>query len=155
MVPINLYFAHYYTSKYSTRPSWWPTCQCRRHETGSVPGLGRSPGGGHGIPLQYSCLENPTDRGDWEATVHGVTKSRTRLKQLSTHTQHKAWHKAEGQQVFLDEWMLFQREGRFSLPSIRFLSHSRVPILKSSLPNRAIILPTIRSSIKKSKMKRK
>ena len=41
---------------------------------GSIPGLGRSPGGGHGNPLQYSCLENPMDRGAWQAPVHGVTK---------------------------------------------------------------------------------
>ena len=46
-------------------------------DVGSIPGLGRSPGGGHGNPLQYSCLENPMDRGPWWATVHGVTKSRT------------------------------------------------------------------------------
>ena len=39
-----------------------------------IPGLGRSPGGGHGDPLQYSCLENPMGRGDWRATAHGVTK---------------------------------------------------------------------------------
>ena len=49
---------------------------------GLIPGSGRSPGGGHGNPLQYPCLENPTDRGDWRATVHGVAKSRTRLKWL-------------------------------------------------------------------------
>ena len=48
-----------------------------------IPGLGRSPGGGNGNPLQYSCLENPTDRGVWWATVHGVTRSRI---QLSMHT---------------------------------------------------------------------
>ena len=42
-----------------------------------IPGSGRSPGGGHGNPLQYSCLENPMDRGAWRATVHRVTKSRT------------------------------------------------------------------------------
>ena len=42
---------------------------------------------GHGNPLQYSCLENPMDRGPWWATVHGVTKSGTQLKQLSTQTQ--------------------------------------------------------------------
>ena len=45
-----------------------------------IPGSGQSPGGGHGNPLQYYCLEHPTDRGAWQATVHGVTKSRTRLK---------------------------------------------------------------------------
>ena len=50
----------------------------------SVPGLGRSPGGGHGNPLHYSCLENPRDRGAWWATVHGVTKSQTWLMWLST-----------------------------------------------------------------------
>ena len=47
--------------------------------TGWTLRLGRSPGGGHGNPLTYSCLENPTDRGAWQATIHGVTKSRTRL----------------------------------------------------------------------------
>ena len=44
-----------------------------------TPGLGRSPGGGDGNPLQYSCLGNPMDRGTWQATVHGVPKSQTRL----------------------------------------------------------------------------
>ena len=52
----------------------------------SIPELGRFPEGGHGSPLQYSCLENPLDRGAWQATVHRVAKHRTRLKQLSTHT---------------------------------------------------------------------
>ena len=45
----------------------------------SIPGSGRSPGGGYGNPLQCSCLENPMDRAAWWATVHGVAKSRTRL----------------------------------------------------------------------------
>ena len=49
-------------------------------DAGSIPGLGRSHGGGHGNPLQYSCLDNPMDRGAWWATVHRVAKSRTRLK---------------------------------------------------------------------------
>ena len=52
----------------------------------SIPGSGRSPGGGHGNPFQYSCLENPKDRGAWRATVHGVTKSQMGLKQLSMLT---------------------------------------------------------------------
>ena len=51
----------------------------------SIPGLGRLPGGGHGNPLQSSCLENPMDRGAWQAMVPGVTKNRTQLKQLSMH----------------------------------------------------------------------
>ena len=46
-------------------------------DMGSVPGLGRSPGEGNGNPPQYSCWENPMDRGAWWATVHGVAKSRT------------------------------------------------------------------------------
>ena len=46
-------------------------------DAGSIPGSGRSPGGGHSNPLQYSCLENPKDRGAWQATVHGVSESRT------------------------------------------------------------------------------
>ena len=52
---------------------------------GSVSGLGSSPLGGNGNPLQYSCLENPIDRGTWWATVHGVAKSLTGLERLSTH----------------------------------------------------------------------
>ena len=48
-------------------------------DLGSIPGLGRSPGGGHGNPLQCSCLENPMDRGVWRATGHGVSKSQTQL----------------------------------------------------------------------------
>ena len=52
-------------------------------DLGSIPGSGRSPGEGNDNPLQYSCLENPTDGGAWWATVHGVTKSRTRLSDLT------------------------------------------------------------------------
>ena len=50
---------------------------------GSTPGLRRSPEGGNGNALQYSCLENPMDRGAWWATVHGVAESWTQLKRLS------------------------------------------------------------------------
>ena len=50
-------------------------------DVGLFPGLGRSPGGGHGNLLQNSCLENPMDRGAWRAAVHGITKSRTRLSE--------------------------------------------------------------------------
>ena len=49
-------------------------------DTGSIPRLERSPGGGHDNPLHYSCLENPMDIGAWQTTVHRVTKSRTQLK---------------------------------------------------------------------------
>ena len=49
-------------------------------DVGFIPGSARSPGRGNGNPLQYSCLENPMDRGAWWATVHGVAKSQTGLK---------------------------------------------------------------------------
>ena len=52
---------------------------CNTGDLGLISGLGRSPGGGHGNPLQCSCLENPMDRGAWRATVHGVTESQTQL----------------------------------------------------------------------------
>ena len=52
-------------------------CACNVGDLGSIPGLGSSPGGGHGNPLQYSCLKNPMDRGAWKATVHRVAKSKT------------------------------------------------------------------------------
>ena len=55
-------------------------------DAGSIPGWGRSPGEGNEFSLQYSCLENPMDRGAWWATVHSVTKSWTRLKWLSTQS---------------------------------------------------------------------
>ena len=54
-------------------------------DVGSIPGSGRYPGGGHDIPLQYTCLENTMDGSAWQATVHGVAKSWTRLKQLNTY----------------------------------------------------------------------
>ena len=50
---------------------------CHAGDLGLIPGLGRSPGGGHGNPLQYSCLENPMDRGAWWFTVHGAAKNQT------------------------------------------------------------------------------
>ena len=53
-------------------------------DLGSVPGLGRSPGEGNGNSLQYSCLENPMDRGAWQATVHGVTKTETQLSDFTS-----------------------------------------------------------------------
>ena len=65
-------------------------------DTGSIPGSGRSPGEGHGNPLQHSCLEDPMDWGAWWAIVHRVTKSQTQLKWLSTHsTQWRKVHQFE------------------------------------------------------------
>ena len=62
-------------------------------DLGSIPGSGRSPGEGNGNPLQYLCLENPMDGGDWWAIVHGVTKSRTRLSDF-TFTFTLLFHKS-------------------------------------------------------------
>ena len=56
---------------------------CNVGEPGSIPGLGRSPGEVNGNPLQYSCLENPMDRGAWQSTVHGVAKSWTQLSNFT------------------------------------------------------------------------
>ena len=56
---------------------------CSAEGLDSIPGLGRSSGEGNGNPLQYSCLENPVDRGAWRATVHGVARSRTQLNDLA------------------------------------------------------------------------
>ena len=67
---------------------------CDAWDPGSIPGSGRSPGEGLGNPLQYSCPENPMDRGAWRAIVNGVAKSWTRLKRLSMHAHgrnHSVW----------------------------------------------------------------
>ena len=57
-------------------------------DTGSIPGSGRSPGGGHGNPLQYSCLQNPMDRGAWWAAIHRVPESDT-TDIIHAHSSHK------------------------------------------------------------------
>ena len=59
------------------------TSACNAEDLGSIPGSGRSPGEGNGTSLQYSCLENPMDGGAWWATVHGVTKGWTRLRDFT------------------------------------------------------------------------
>ena len=77
---------------------------CNAGDLGSISGLGRSPGEGNGDSLQYSCLENPMDRGAWKASVHGVAEDRTRLsnftftfhfhaleKDMATHSSFLAW----------------------------------------------------------------
>ena len=71
-------------------PSWLSSkestcCAGDTGDAGSIPELGRSPGGGNSNPLQYSCLENPIDRWAWQAAVHRVAKNWTQLKRLSTH----------------------------------------------------------------------
>ena len=76
-------YIHTHTYIYSTRFGGLPDdsdskeSTCNAGDLVSIPGLGKSPGDGNGNPLQYSCLENPMDRGAWWATVHGVAKSWT------------------------------------------------------------------------------
>ena len=63
-----------------------PTASARdARDSGSIPGPGGSPGGGHRNPLQCSCLENAVDRGAWRAKVHGVTEAQTRLRASLCH----------------------------------------------------------------------
>ena len=69
---------------------------CNAGDLGLIPGSGRSPGEGNGNPLQYSCLENPMDGGAWWATVHGVTKSQTRLSNF-TFFHFASWKKSYDQ----------------------------------------------------------
>ena len=73
-------------------------------DTSSIPGLGRSPRGGHGNSLQYSCLENPLDRGARQATVHRVAKSQTWPKQLSMHTSSQAQFLTNTRYEWRREW---------------------------------------------------
>ena len=76
-------------------------------DVSSIPGSGRSPGGGHSNPLQYSCLENPMDRGNWQAAICGVSKSWTWLKWLSV--QHGRMDSV---------WASWSDEVRFNLTSL-------------------------------------
>ena len=72
-------------------------------DAGLIPGLGKSPGEGNGNPLQYSCLENPIDRGAWQAIVHGVAKSWTWLKQVSTYVW--TWARQWTSRCMLSPWL--------------------------------------------------
>ena len=115
------FYAHLFMQKHKVHIilfSWRPIFQlkgfpggsvgkesaCKAGDQGSIPGSGRSPEEGNGNPLEYSCLENSIDRGAWWATVHGVTKSQTRLSdftftfhfhalknEMATHSSVLAW----------------------------------------------------------------
>ena len=79
-----MYLPHSWASQVVTVVKNLPANAGDATDVGLIPGLGRLPRGGHGNPLQYSCLENPMDTGAWWATVHGVAETQTRLKRLST-----------------------------------------------------------------------
>ena len=78
----------------------------------SIPGSGRSPGGGHGNSFQYSCLENPMNRGAWWARVHKVTKSWTQLKWMNKHAAFSA-----------GQWSTFQEYRNWAGPSLEVLMY--------------------------------
>ena len=110
-------------------------------DPGSIPGSGRSPGEGSGNPLQYSCLENPKDRGAWWAAVHGVARSRTRLSafHFQEHLRgREGWvpgnlrpGPGEIYSKFLGRLLLFSELYSFSpLPSLP----SRRPSASDTLP---------------------
>ena len=101
-------------------------------DPGSISGSERSPGGGHGNPLEYSCLENPTDRGAWRATVHRVAKSQTGLsKARATHT-HTHTHRLSHTQTLTHT----------SPSRTRLLSSGVCAVpLTACLPCRALVLP--------------
>jgi len=61
-------------------------------DAGSIPGSGRTPVGGNGYPLQYSCLGTPMDRGAWQATVHGVAKEWDMTEQLKNNNSNNGFH---------------------------------------------------------------
>ena len=80
---------HVYNSGFA-RSSVRKESACSAGDLCSIPRLGRPPAEGDGNPLQYSCLENPRDRGAWCAAVYGVTKSQTQLKRLSSSSSQQS-----------------------------------------------------------------
>ena len=75
-------------------------------DTGSMPGSGRSPGGGNGNPLQHSCLKNPMDRGVWKSIVHGACNESDMTEQLITHMPVLSRNKSE-REIFLRNICMF------------------------------------------------
>ena len=87
-------------------------------DLGLIPGLGRSPGRGHGNPLQYSCLENPMDRGAWKAAVHGVARSWTRLSDFTFTFHFHAWEEEMAIHSSVLAWRIPWTEEPGGLPSM-------------------------------------
>ena len=78
---------------------------CNAGDLGSIPGSGKSLGEGNGNPLQYSCLGNPMGGGTWQATVHGVTKGRTRLSDFtSLYSRRCCFHPPVGKVLWSRKW---------------------------------------------------
>ena len=126
---------------------------CNVGDLGSIPGLRRSPGGGHGNPLQYSHLENPMDRGAWQTTVHSVLKNQTRLsnwahsgllrelKELLKLSHKKPFFGRS----FLDiitRWMTLNNRKLTSSGTGKFQQHNSFPSTKKNLsPFHYLYLP--------------
>ena len=106
-------------------------------DVGSIPGSGRLPGGGHGIPLQYSCLGNPMDRGAWQATVHGIPKTWTWLSYWTTIANSQLttlWHSqvdSKGTQPYIYMYLFSASEIKRLLLLGRKAMTNRDSILKS------------------------
>ena len=133
---------------------WWlsskeSTCNVGvAGDSGWIPGLGRSPGGRYGNPLQYSCLENPMDRGAWRAMVCRVEKNWTRLRWLSRHTYIKSctiWKRMVSHVIrdsLLYHWMFhfcllaspYSRDGPYNLEA-----ETLFVITEAYIPRRCLI----------------
>ena len=93
-----------------------PNCQCRRLKRCRFdPWVGKSPGGGHGNSLQYSCLENPMDKGARPAAVEWIAKSRTQLRRLSMHTHR--WAQRQPDEKRRNENFITPALNRVAFPS--------------------------------------
>ena len=101
-------------------------------DMGSIPGSGRSPGEGNGNPLQYSGLENPMDRGAWQAAVHGVTKSWTRLNDFTFTFHFHALQKEMATHSSVLAWRIPGTGEPGGLPSMGSQSRTRLKRLSSS-----------------------
>ena len=90
---------------------------CNAGDPGSIPGLGRSPGEGNGNPLQYSCLENPMDRGAWQGVDHGIAKSQTQRSEEHFHAGKAShpWNHTVFVTLFLAYFTLFFFLNRYFL----------------------------------------
>ena len=114
-----------------------PTCQCRFKTQVQVPGLGRSPGGGHGNPLRYSCLEYPMDRGTWWAIVHRFKKRQTGLSD-SACTQVPASLSPQSQSP-LPTFIVFDRRAYFIRISEVLTSRFQSPQPSNSITLGALV----------------
>ena len=98
MLYSRVFIIHSILYVYFRLPGWLSGKEfaCNAGDPGSIPGLGRSPGGGHGNSLSQSCLENPMDRGAWLATVYRVAQSRTRLKRGTSRSSSVSFANVDG-----------------------------------------------------------